>query len=253
MNTPPPKRVVGYIRGSTEEQQNTLEAQRQQITAYCGYKKLELVECFVDSGEHGWTSFYERPASASMLARMEELKATDIVITKLDRGFRDAMDCLFTINNLKERGLGLHLLDLQVDPNTPTGYLVIGIMAMIAQFENQRRSERQKAAFAVMKGRGQRCGGVPYGWDAISNGERASKTGRTADDLIPNPAEQAILRKIAELIDAGEPVSSIATRLNKSGIKAKKGGKWHPATVQSVYDHRRLAPTAGEEPTEQAA
>src|SRR6266567_2936767 len=130
------KRVVGYVRGSTEEQQHTLEAQRVQIEAYCAYKRLEIAEIFVDEGEHGWVSFYERPA-APMLSRMSELNATEIIITKLDRGFRDALDCLFTIDQLKKRGIGLHLLDIQLDANSPVGELVVIMMAGIAQFENR--------------------------------------------------------------------------------------------------------------------
>ena len=87
------------MRGSTDEQLNTLEAQENQIRAYCTYKHLELVRVYprcshgpvgrsscdkelrggepatgrwlqriIDKGESGSTSFYERPAACEMLA-----------------------------------------------------------------------------------------------------------------------------------------------------------------------------------------
>jgi DNA invertase Pin-like site-specific DNA recombinase len=230
-------RVVGYIRGSTEEQQNTLEAQRQQIEAYCTYKQLDLAACFVDEGESAYSvSFYERPKAAEMVSRMAEFGATGIIITKLDRGFRNALDCLFTIDQLKKQGIGLHLLDIQLDPNSPVGKLLITMMAAIAEFENERRSERQKQCFAVIKAQGKRCGGIPYGW------VRAGLADKDAP-LLPDEEEQRVLREIVRLTEKEKMgPSTIAGILNKAGTPTKNGGKkWFPATVESVYKHRRLA------------
>jgi DNA invertase Pin-like site-specific DNA recombinase len=232
-DNPPAIRVAGYIRGSTDEQVNTLDAQRAQIAAYCEFKGLHLVECFVDQGESGTTPFFERPKAAEMVARMTELDATGIVITKLDRGFRNALDCLFTIEQFKRQGLGLHLLDIHLDPTSPVGELLITMMAGIAQFENRRRSERQKAAFAVLRAQGKRCGAVPYGW-----------TLGLGDLLVSKDEEQETLRRIvAWSEDDGLGPSTIAGLLNRKNIPTKNGGKkWFPATVESVLKHARLAP-----------
>lgn len=236
--------MVGYVRGSTDEQQNTLESQEGQIRAYCTFRGFELVRLFLDSGESAFsTAFYERPQAAAMLAWMNgkadetgKARATGIVFAKLDRGFRDALDCLFTVDDLARRGVQLHILDIQLDTTTPVGKLVLTMMAAIAEFENHRRSERQKAGFAVMKRNSQRCGNVPYGWDAMPS-NRFSKTGRLADDLVPNEEEQRILRRIIEGDLSHISDNAAARQLNGEGIPAKKGGRWHGATVRSVRIH----------------
>ncbi len=239
---PPSTRAVGYIRGSTVEQQNTLEAQQKQIESYAVYKGIELVRCFIDSGESAFsTAFYERPAAAAMLAWMQAEGVTAIIFPKLDRGFRDALDCLFTVEDLGRKGIALHILDIQLDTTTPVGKLVLTMMAAIAEFENRRRSERQKAGFTVMKSNGQRCGNVPYGWDAAPSGTRQSKTGRAADDLVPNIDEQAILQRIVtgDLTQVSD--NEAARQLNAAGIPAKKGGRWSGKSVASVRSHAQLA------------
>ena len=238
--TPSLIQACGYIRGSTEQQQNTLVAQEQQIAGYCQFKGLEVARYFTDSGESAFsTSFYERPQAAEMLAWMHEHDVRAIVFTKLDRGFRDALDCLFTVDDLNRRGVHLHILDIQLDTSTPVGKLVLTVMAAIAEFENRRRSERQKAANAVKRARGERCGNIPYGWDAIPS-PRKSKTGRDAEDLVPNRLEQTVLRLICEEWKT-ESCNEVARRLNQRGTPAKKGGKWFGATVSSVREHALMA------------
>ncbi len=240
MKTSSKQIVVGYVRGSTDEQQNTLIAQQQQIEAYCEYKQFELARCFIDQGESAMSvDFYERPIASEMVAWMQERGATAIVITKLDRGFRGAVDLILTIEDLSKKGVAVHLLDIGLDPTTPVGEMVATIMAAVARFECRRRSERQIAAFTVMRQNGQRCGAVPYGWNAVESG-RTSRTGRPADDLVPNDAEQAILRFIIDASTGGTSDNSLARHLNERGIKAKNGGRWYGATVASVRRHARL-------------
>jgi DNA invertase Pin-like site-specific DNA recombinase len=221
------KTVQGYVRGSTKDQQNTLAAQRKQIEDYCAYKGLRLAGVTVDEGESAFeVAFYERPMVAAMLAQMTANGATGIVITKLDRGFRNALDCLFTLENLKSRGINLHLLDLGLEPDTPVGKLLLTMLAGIAEFENKRRSERQLAAFAVMRASRQRSGTVPYGWDAVpSRCGRVSKTGRPAEDLVPNEFEQGILHRILAAAQTGTTDRQIARQLTQQSIPTKNAGK----------------------------
>ena len=236
-------KVIGYIRGSTEEQQNTLAAQETQIRAYAGFKQFELVDCIIDSGESAFSvDFLERPKVAELLHRMKETGATHIIVTKLDRGFRGAVDLLLTMDVLKGQGIGLHLLDIGLDPTTAVGEMVATIIASVARYECRRRSERQKEAFSVMREEGKRCGTIPYGWDAVTS-LRTSKTGRQADDLIPNPEEQAVLRRMTGEW-SGLTDCEIARRLNRESIPAKKGGKWYAASAKKVRLNARIAEEA---------
>lgn len=264
MTPPTPIRAVGYVRGSTDDQINTLDAQRDQIKAYCAFKCVELAETFIDQGESAVAvDFIERPVAARMLSRLSELRANAIIITKLDRGFRGATDVLLTIDLLSKRGVGLHLLDIGLDPTTPVGEMIATVMAAIARFECRRRSERQKEAFATMKKQRQRCGAVPYGWVPVDAG-RLSKTGRAAENLVPEPFEQLILARILSgdlSKTAGITCNEAARRLNAAGLKTKNAGqimrriatnrnparewvcdgKWQGATIECLRRTGRLA------------
>lgn len=246
--------VTGYVRGSTDDQQNTLVAQRTQIEDYCRYKNFNLARVFVDEGESAVKlDFYERPIAAEMVAWMKENGATAIVITKLDRGFRGAVDLLLTIDDLSKHGIGMHLLDIGLDPTTPVGEMVATMMASVARYECRRRSERQKEAVQAMRKTNQRTGAISYGWDAVDS-DRTSKTGRAADDLVVNHKEMAHLKQILAWHEAGDSDCEIARRLNTLGIATKNAGKsmtrkgktwicdgkWQAAGVKSVREHARL-------------
>lgn len=236
--------VVAYVRGSTEKQENTIEAQETGIRRYCAALGLEVSAVFADSGISGSTTFMERPAVVQMLEHMKEHGITSIVFTKLDRAFRSVRDCVLTLDEWAAQGVSFHIIEQKIDTSNAMGRAFLQIMAVLAELENGQRSERQKAAFAVMRDNAHRCGAIPYGWDAAPSG-RTSRTGRAADDLAPNPREQTVLRQILAWHERGVSDNAIARCLNTAGIRAKQGGKWHGATVLSVRTHARVAEPDG--------
>ena len=67
----------------------------------------------VEKGVSGSIPVEERPVGGALLARLDR---GDIVIAaKLDRLFRSALDALKVVEDLKKRGVALHLLDLGGD------------------------------------------------------------------------------------------------------------------------------------------
>lgn len=237
-----PRTVYGYVRGSTEEQRNTIEAQRNAITSYCAATGDTLAGIYIDSGVSGKTPFTERPAVIDMRRDMEANHVTHIVFTKLDRAFRSTIDCITTLDDWRKAGIGFTILDLQIDTSNAIGMAIMRILAVLAEFELEQRRERQATALGVMRQQGQRCGTIPYGWTAIKS-TRISKTKRQADDLVPCHEEQDTLARILQWHRDGTSDNEIARRLNARGIPAKRGGRWHGATVQSVREHARLAPS----------
>lgn len=239
--------AVAYIRGSTEEQRNTLEAQRTQIEAYCAAFGITLAQVFVDSGESAYkVMFYERPVVREMRDYMARTGIKQLVITKLDRAFRNTKDCLSTVDDLDKKGVHLHIIDLKVDTATPHGRFFLTLMAAMAEMENGVRSARQRDGFAAMKRQGHRCGEVPYGWKAIPS-SRTNRAGQPTMDLVPDEKEQETLRFILEQLK-DYSFAKVADALNAAGIPSKRGGKWHASTVHSVAEHARLA-----EPKQKAA
>lgn len=241
-------KAVAYVRGSTEKQKNTLETQTRTAEDYCRYQQLDLVHVFVDSDEKGADSFYIRPEAQALLRYCEENDINQIVMAKLDRSFRNAKDCLTVIDELRsKRGIEFHILDCQVDTRAATGRLFMTILAAIAEWENGRRRERQLENFETMRINRQRSGGgIPYGWYTVPS-SRMSKTGRQADDLLPDPSQQLTLAAMLEMRGRGIGFSAIAKWLNGEAIPSATGGRWHPSTVQSVLAHARLqSPESGD-------
>jgi len=222
--------ACGYVRGSTVEQIDTLTAQAEHIRKYCEFKGLALAhptpgaQCFIDSGTSGTVPFYERACAASMVTWMAETGVKHLILAKLDRGFRDALDCLFTVADLEKKGVTLHILDIQLDMSTPVGKLIVTVLAAIAEMENKRRSERQKDAFKVRRAENKICGAIPYGY----------RLGDDDESLEPIEGEQAILARLLTGDLAACSCNEAARRLNAADIPAKQGGKWHGATIANL-------------------
>jgi hypothetical protein len=109
-------KAFGYTRVSTQmqaEDGNGLDVQRRQIEGYALMHGFELAEVVVEEGVSGSVPIAERPAGGRLFAK---LKKGDVVIApKLDRLFRSALDALQVVEDLKKRGVSLHLLDLGGD------------------------------------------------------------------------------------------------------------------------------------------
>jgi DNA invertase Pin-like site-specific DNA recombinase len=104
--------TFGYCRVSTAKQAaegESLDVQRRQIEGYALMQGLTLDDVVVEEGVSGSIPVHERPKGGPLLAG---LKKDDAVIApKLDRLFRSALGVLTVVEDLKKRGVSLHLLD----------------------------------------------------------------------------------------------------------------------------------------------
>lgn len=87
-----------------------------------------------------------------------------IVVWKLDRLSRSLRHLIDTVNQLKERGVGLKVITQNLDTTTPSGTLVFHIFGALAEFERLLIKERTNAGLAAARARG-RVGGRPKALD----------------------------------------------------------------------------------------
>ena len=102
----------------------------------------------------------ERPGFARLVDRLE---AGDIlVVTKLDRLGRNAMDVRKTVDQLDASGVKVHCLALGgVDLTSPAGRMTMGVINAVAEFERDLLIERTQAGLNRAKAEGKTLGRPP--------------------------------------------------------------------------------------------
>lgn len=220
------KQAVAYIRVSTEEQAQeglSLEAQRAQLQAYCTLRGMELVEIFCDAGVSAGTPLVKRPQGKLLTARLDEKPRIDAIVAyKLDRLFRNTLDCLQALERWERQNIALHLIDMggqAIDTSSAMGRFFMTIMAGVAEMERNMTRDRTIMAMQHKKAKGGVVGTPPLGFRADEDGM-----------LVEVPHEQAALRRMHELKQQGRSVRQIAKLLNDEG-HACRGRSWHKTSV----------------------
>ena len=89
--------AIGYARVSTEEQAMggvSLPAQAEKIRAYCALHGFTPTQVISEEGVSGTIPLAKRPPRVELIRALRTAGVRHIVTFKLDRLFRDAMDCL---------------------------------------------------------------------------------------------------------------------------------------------------------------
>jgi DNA invertase Pin-like site-specific DNA recombinase len=141
--------IIGYARTSTTEQIAGLEAQ---------LRELEAAQC--------QKIYQEQVSSISVRAQLEAAlefarEGDVLVATKLDRLARSVVDLMTIIQTLEKKQVGLRILNLGMDTQTPTGKLMLTVLGGVAQFEREIMLERQREGVAKAKAAGKYKGRKP--------------------------------------------------------------------------------------------
>lgn len=137
-------KAVGYIRVSTLKQikGHSLDYQKESIENYCKQNDINLVKLFIDKGLSGYKY---RPNFEKMNNYIEN-KDVDFMITySITRYGRSTQDLLYHINMLEEKNIKFVSIKEQFDVTTKTGKLLLGMLALIADFEAETIKERMQA------------------------------------------------------------------------------------------------------------
>jgi len=73
------------------------------------------------------------------------------MFTKLDRIARTATSSFETVKELLDRNIAVHVLNMGLVDNTPTGRLILQIMLSFAEFEREMIKERTAAGKAIAR------------------------------------------------------------------------------------------------------
>ena len=216
-------KAIGYTRCSTNEQADSglgLDAQAERVRAYCTLKGLQLIDLIIDAGVSGGKPLASRDGGRSLLDALRRKRADAVVMLKLDRMFRNAGDCLTTVEQWERQGVSLHIADLggnAIDTTSAAGRFMLVVLAGAAEMERNLTRERTRSAMAVKRANGKRIGTVPYGCNLDTDGST----------LVANEAEQAVITDIRAMRGQGMKLQQIATKLTQRGVPTKTGRSNH--------------------------
>lgn len=126
-------------------------------------------EAYADGATVKWYSdkftgkTMDRPGWKRLEADMVAGKVAKIVVWRLDRLGRTAAGLTALFEELQRRQVGFEALRDKVDLSTAAGRLMANVLASVAAYENEVRSERIRAGQAVALANGKRWGGSQKG------------------------------------------------------------------------------------------
>ena len=137
------KLCLGYSRVSSEEQAAhgiSIDAQRNILEGYAAMTS-QPIRIYEDAGYSGKNT--NRPALRQLLAACRSDAISAVVVWKLDRLSRSLRDTLTIIEDgFQPRGITLVSVTESIDTSTPSGRMMLNLLASFAQLEREQDSDR---------------------------------------------------------------------------------------------------------------
>jgi DNA invertase Pin-like site-specific DNA recombinase len=235
-------KAIGYIRlspkeeGESKRQGLSPAAQRAAIERYCAAHTLKLVAVFEDLDVSGGWELEKRPALLQSIDALKELGADHLVVHRRDRLARDTMYAAMITRLVEKVGARVHAAEGAPNGDSPEDRLMRTFLDAFAEYEKHLIRQRTKSALAVKALRGERVGGIPYGY-RLRDAEEVPAV------LEEDPKEQKAVAEILRLQGEGLSIAKVADHLNKNaGRFPARGAMWHLTTVARVLQRAEERP-----------
>ncbi len=225
-------RAVIYCRVSTQQQAKNLSlpAQRKECVRFCKAQGWTVDRVFVERGESA------KSADRTELTRLlsycrENLGRVDVmVVYSLDRFARNSYDHHAVRAQLGRLGMTLRAVTQAID-ETPTGKLMEGVLAAIAQFDNDQRAEKTTLGMKEALKRGRWTFPAPLGYRNVHRPD-GSKT------IEPDPEVAPLVRRAFELYAKGvHSKREVLEQVTILGLRTKLGNKMSPQSFGQMLKH----------------
>ena len=220
-------KIVGYVRLSraSREESTSITRQRELIAKTCELRGLELIEIVEDVDVSATRSRLDRPGLRRVRALIADGAADAVMVWRLDRLVRSVVD----VGVLLDEGLHIISATESLDTTSPMGRAMVEILQVFASMEAKTIGLRVSASEEHLRKVGRFPGGVvPYGYRSVPH---PTGVGRA---LEPDPAEAAIVRRVADEVLAGSSVYAACARLNADGIPPRRAAQWGPTALQRI-------------------
>lgn len=199
-------KAVAYIRVSTDEQHLGPEAQLAAIEQWAARQGVTVVAIHRDIGVSGATPLAD---CTGLMAALEDLGihgAGTLIVSKRDRLARDVMKAAMVEARAEALGARITSTAGEGDGTDPSAKLMRQIVDAFAEYERALIGARTKAALAAKKAKGERVGGVPYGFSDVDG------------SLVANEDERKVIAMAKNLSSQGESLRGICTLFKSHGV-----------------------------------
>jgi site-specific DNA recombinase len=216
-------RVAAYARVSvdTDAAEHSITNQIENYSRYIRQNPCwSFVGVYADDGYTGTKA--DRPGFQNLLEDCEAGRIDLILAKSISRFARNTVDLLNTLRHLKEKGINVHFEKENIDSSSPSGELMLTLLASFAQEESRSVSENTKWIIRKRFELGLVHQHYLYGY----------KWTGSAFEIVPQQAQ--VIRTIFSDYLSGLSPHEIAKKLNAQGVKSIHGGIFHESHVWTI-------------------
>ena len=222
------KTAVAYARySSTNQREESIDAQLRAIREYCERENIELIAEFTDEAISGKSD--NREDFQNMISQLLKghLQADFVLVHKFNRFARNKYDSALYKKKLKDIDIKVVSVSQKID-DTPEGELLEGFLETIDQYYSANLAVEVRKGLRENALKGKHAGGqVLFGYSLDSEGY-----------YVPNENAK-IVKRIFEEYAAGYPKTEICRRLNEEGYRNQRGKKFNTRTLYDLLRNEK--------------
>lgn len=227
------KKCIIYIRVSSDKQtgddHHSLQMQEDMCKNYAKLYSYGIKDIFIDAGLSGTNM--NRPNLFKALEKMDETDSLMVYsISRLSRNMRDFSNIIYDLTKKKQF---LISVSEHFDSSTPSGSLIMNLLACFSEFEASQISKRTSDTMRNQKEKGLHMGKIPFGW------RKTDIKGVFEEDK----NEQNIIKKIFDLFDEGLKIRKIQLTINDMGFVRRNNKPFDYKTISNIlknYETNKL-------------
>jgi DNA invertase Pin-like site-specific DNA recombinase len=226
--------VVTYLRVSSEQQAErelSIPAQREALQQYAEEKGWTIIDEYIDEAKTAKNADREDFQRMIAAAQQPSKNFKAILVHKFDRFSRSREDHIIYKALLKKQGILVLSASEPIEPDTPHGMLLEGMLEVISEFYNMNLKHETLKGMKENAIQGFHCGGrAPYGYRLFRNGSKVNYC------LGPD-YEVAIVQQMFKMASEDAGGKKITRFLNEMEAGRESNRKWSPSTVLSLLSN----------------
>lgn len=228
-----PSGAVLYVRVSTEDQVTnlSLETQEKACREFCARSGLDVLDVFREEGASAKTANREQLQRLLVFVERNRKKLSAVVVYQLSRFSRNQAAHFALRLRLERCGVGLRSVTEPVD-DSPTGRLLEGVVAAVAEFDNATKAERTKIGLQAALSHGRWTWVAPLGFRHAPRHADGRAGGLVLDEL-----RAPLIRRAFERVAAGSTVEEARRSATEEGLRTLAGKPIPRQTFHRMLRH----------------